>query len=135
MTASQRLNVLPINPLDQDDEEQSTSNVQPDSQAHAIRTLPLGHAKRRTRSSSFVAVLSDLGIGESASRPHALADDMTLAYLRDNLSELKSLVANNIKASVATAAKETDGKYRVSTGEVITTDGRIFIVAIVTRTA
>lgn len=87
------------------------------------------------KQSSFAAVVADLGIGESASRTHHLNQDMTLAELQRDLSEMKSMIDNNVRPAVVSAKKLTGGEYRIETTTSITTAGRVYLLAIVTRTS
>lgn len=112
-----------------------TSSTQPDSQLSddGVTNAGLGLKKVRQKMSSFAAVVSDLAIGESASRTHMLNDSMTLAQMRQDMSEMKAMISNNVRPSVAVAKKRTGGEYRVETGETITTGGRVYLLVIVTR--
>lgn len=94
-----------------------------------------GQPKRPKKSSSFTAVVTDLEVGESASRTHPLNENMTLAELQRDLSEMKDQISNNVRPLVRKAQEATGGTYRVETSQTITTSGRIYLLAIVTRTA
>ena len=91
--------------------------------------------KPRRRESSFAAVVSDLEVGESASRTHFLNQDMTLADLARDMAEMKAMIRNNAQPAVVAARKRTGGQYRVESGETITQGGNVYLLVIVTRTA
>lgn len=94
-----------------------------------------GRPKRPQKSSSFTAVVSDLEVGESASRTHALNENMTLAEFQRDMSDMKDQISNNVRPLVRKAQEATGGTYRVETSQTITTSGRIYLLAIVTRTS
>ena len=119
---------------DCDNEDDLTSATQPDSAASsAAPGLSLGNVRRKE--SSFAAVVSDLQVGESASRVHHLNQQMTLAEMQRDMREMKAMITNNVRPSITVAKKRTGGEYRVETGETITTAGRVYLLVIVTRTA
>lgn len=136
-----RLSDLPTSDYDEDLDGPMTAttfNTQPGLQVKDDRepkSNPLTGKKMRQRSSSFAAVVSDLEVGESASRVHMLNEDMTLAQMRDDMKEMKAMISNNARPSVTMAKQRTGGEYRIETGETITTSGRVFLLVIVTRTA
>lgn len=89
----------------------------------------------RRRSSSFASVVSDLEVGESASRTHRLNDTMTLGELRDDMRELKEMLRNNTAPAVSAARRNTGGTYTIEVGETIMPGGSIYLVVVVSRTA
>jgi hypothetical protein len=89
----------------------------------------------RRRDSSFSSVVSDLEVGESASRTHFLNPDMTLAKMHEEMREMKSMIANNARPAITAAKQRTGGEYRIETGETITTAGRVYLLVIITRIA
>lgn len=91
--------------------------------------------KPRRRESSFAAVVTDLEVGESASRTHYLNPEMTLADLARDIHEMKAMIRNNAQPAVVAARKRTGGQYRVETGETISQGGNVYLLVIVTRTA
>lgn len=114
------------------EEAATTSATQPDQAANGLSPASL---RKRTKESSFSSVVADLAVGESASRVHHLNQSMTIGEFERDLSEMKSMIANNARPSVKTAQARTGGQYRVETGETITAAGRIYLLVIVTRTA
>lgn len=120
--------------LDWDEEEHPTSSTQTvppkgeEPRLNALTGKPV-----RSKSSSFASTVADLDIDESACKAHMLAADMTLATLSKNMSEMKTMVGNNARSSVAVAKKRTGNEYRVETAETLTTGGRVYLLVIVTR--
>ena len=124
--------------LDEDwgDALDPTSNTQPVPGADDEPKVNLLTGKKvRQKSSSFASVVADLDIDESACKAHMLDKDMTLAKLSSSMSEMKTMVGNNARPSVAIAKKRTGNEYRIETGETLTTGGRIYLLVIVTRIA
>lgn len=112
------------------------NHISMDGTVNQVDINPLtGRAKRPKKSSSFTAVVTDLEVGESASRTHPLNENMTLAELQRDLSEMKDQISNNVRPLVRKAQEATGGTYRVETSQTITTSGRIYLLAIVTRTS
>ena len=109
---------------DWDEDEQDTTA--------AVTQKALKTTTRR-KDSSFSSVVSDLDIGESASRTHFLNQDMTLAKMHQEMREMKAMISNNARPAVSAAKQRTGGEYRIETGETITTAGRVYLLVIVTR--
>ena len=109
---------------DWDEDEQDTTA--------AVTQKALKTTTRR-KESSFSSVVSDLDIGESASRTHFLNQDMTLAKMHQEMREMKAMISNNARPAVSAAKQRTGGEYRIETGETITTAGRVYLLVIVTR--
>lgn len=103
------------------------------NQGEATSINPMTRQARPKRQSSFAAVVADLAVGDSATRSHTLNQGMTLAEFERDLKEMKSMIDNNVRPALVNAKKLTGGEYRVETSQTITTAGRIYLLAIVTR--
>ena len=90
-------------------------------------------SKPRRKESSFASVLTDLEVGESASRVQVVDDRDRLSDVIDNMRTMKAALSNNTRPSVAAAKERTGGEYRVETGEMFSTAGRLYLLVIVTR--
>lgn len=89
----------------------------------------------RRRSSSFAAQVTDLEVGESASRVVPIDPTYTIKKLSEALPVLRENLRNNTAPAVRQASTRTGGKYTTELADITTTGDRFYIVAIVTRTA
>lgn len=87
----------------------------------------------RMRSSSFAAMVSDLEVGDSASRVHRINPDMTLEEVAENMSEMKDMMRNNAAPAVKAARTRTGGAYSIEVGDMVMPGGRMYLVVVVTR--
>lgn len=89
----------------------------------------------KAKSGSFSAMVADLEVGQSATRTHQLNEGMTLLELASEMREMKAMISNNARPSIAMAKERTGNDYRVETAESITTGGRVYLHVIATRIA
>lgn len=90
--------------------------------------------KPRRRESSFASVVSDLAVGESASKTYPVPHNVTLGELNEHISKAKATLRNNAQPAMVAARKRTNGQYRIETGETITQAGNLYLLVIITRT-
>ena len=87
------------------------------------------------RSSSFSAVVTDLEVGECASKVQPVDPEMTLGELAEQMSGLKATLTNNSNTAIRQAKSTTGGTYQSLVTESVTAGGELFLVLIVRRTA
>lgn len=92
-------------------------------------------APTRKRSSSFASVISDLDVGETASRAVRVDQSLTLAEYTERYAALREALRNNVAPSVRQAKLRTGGEYSVEVVDTLTPSRSLFIVALVTRIA
>lgn len=90
---------------------------------------------RGPRAGSFQAQITELDVGESASKVRALDPTSTLNVLILGLPAMRQQLRNAIAPSVARAKSATGGTYAIEVGDMIMPAGNIYIVAVVTRTS
>jgi len=103
----------------------------PKKPAPKTAALLKGGAPRRQ--SSFMAVLADLGVGESASRAVRWADLYSDEAAYEGLRAAKERLRGNCNASATAVAARDGKKFSTEVGELITHSGILYVVAIVTR--
>lgn len=89
----------------------------------------------RQRSSSFTAVIADLIPGEHCSKVLEIDSSHTLATVSEHMPTWRQELRNNVTPSVRNARARTGGEYTIEVGEMTTGTRRLFLVAVVTRTA
>ena len=88
----------------------------------------------RQKAGSLTAQVAALDIGECASKASPVDTRLTLADYVLNGAEMREAIRNSVKSSVRLASSRTGGKYDTEVSDMITTGGRLYIVAVVTRT-
>lgn len=89
----------------------------------------------RRRDSSFATVVASLDVGHTAARAMRLHPSTPLGDLELEGARWKEALRNNTAPAVKRAREQTGGEYEVEVTEAMTTKRRIYIVALVTRTA
>lgn len=89
----------------------------------------------RRRSSSFAAVLTDLAVGETAARVQPVDPGLTLEEYGEQFVELREALRNNCSPAVRQAKARNGGEYSIEIADVMTQSRKLFLVALVTRTA
>ena len=89
----------------------------------------------RKRSSSVASVLTDLDVGETASRAVRVDPDLSLASYAERYAEMRETLRNNVAPSMRQAKARTGGTYSIEVVDTLTPNRSMFIVALITRTA
>lgn len=102
------------------------------------RVSPIDAPKRLPndprKSSSFMAQVTDLEVGESALKATQVdLSQMDETYVAD-LRERRATLRNNLASATRTAFERTAGAYSTEITDLFMPSGRLFIVAVVTRT-
>lgn len=89
------------------------------------------------RASSMISQIAALKPGESCTRTIEIQGDVTLSDVADNLAQWKRGLSASVGSSVNHAKKRIRGEasFSVDTSHTLTQNGRLFIIAIVTRSA
>lgn len=89
------------------------------------------------RPASMISQIAALKVGECVTRTMEVQGDVTLADIQQNLATWKRGMASSVSSSVK-HAKERIGhgkaQFSVETTHTLTSSGRLYVVAIVTRT-
>lgn len=99
----------------------------------APKTATLFKSGPPRRQSSFMAVLADLEVGESASRVVRWADLNRDEAADGGLRDAKERLRGTCNASATAVAARDGKKFSVEVGELITHGGILYVVALVTR--
>lgn len=89
----------------------------------------------RNRAGSFTTAVTNLDIGETATRTMEVDPGITVAAVAQVLPGLRDRLRNNVAPCVRNAKLKTGGEYSVEVSDCWTPKGRLFIVAFLTRTA
>lgn len=89
----------------------------------------------RTRSSSFSAQVSDLALGETASKLLPISSELALCDIQKDLPAIRERLRNNVAPSVRQAKARVGAAYSVEVTDFHTPTGQWFVIALVTRTA
>lgn len=113
----------------------TTSQTQPDLNSPITRkaTNMTDNLNRTGKKTSLVATLCDSEVGWITTRSHAVPDHWTMGKLREELSDLKAMVSNNVRPSVRQASEKSGFEFSVETSQTITQTGRVFIQVLITR--
>lgn len=95
------------------------------------KDIPVPEKGQRT--SSFAAVVTDLEVGQHASRVVRVDPNMKVGELTEGLRVIKDTLRNAISSTVAAAKRRTSGTYSIELGDVVMPGGSIFVVAVITR--
>ncbi len=90
---------------------------------------------RGPRPGSFNAQVQELNPGESVSKVRMVDVTMTVDRLPDEMPALRQQVRNSVAPAVARAKEIVGGDYTVEVGDVVMPSGKLYVVAVVTRTA
>lgn len=91
-------------------------------------------AKKRLASpDSLISRCTTMHLGESISHIKHV-DFGTMSALEVNATKMRDAVRDSVNSSVRLAAKKTGNKYSIEVTHVLPPSGRVFILAIVTRT-
>lgn len=91
----------------------------------------------KNRAASMISQIAALKVGESTSRTLEIEGDVTLSDVAQNLAAWKRGLSSSVGSSVNHAKKRIRGEsaFSVDTSHTMTQNGRLFIIAIVTRSA
>lgn len=104
--------------------------------AAALATPEPDVAKPQRRgSSSFLSAVTDLQVGETASRAIGMDDTLSLAMLREKASEARLQMRNSHSATIARAVTATGGEYSQEVTDVMTSGRKWYVLGLITRTA
>lgn len=104
----------------------------------AMQTIePDVHTPAKNRAASMITQIASLKVGESATRTLEIEGDVTLSEIAMNLAAWKRGLSSSVGSSVNHAKKRIRGEstFSVDTSHTLTQNGRLFIIAIVTRSA
>ena len=113
----------------------ATSQTQPELVSSTTRK-PINmtdNLNRTGKKTSLVATLCESEVGWITTRSHAVPDHWSMGKLREELSELKAMVSNNVRPSVRQASEKSGFEFSVETSQTITQTGRVFVLVMITR--
>lgn len=112
----------------------TTSLTQPDLDIPRTKAISMtDNLNRPTKKTSLVATLCDSEVGWITTRSHLVPDHWTMQKLREELSEFKAMISNNVRPSVRQAAEKTGFEFTVETSQTITPTGRVYLQVLITR--
>lgn len=91
----------------------------------------------KNRAASMISQIAALKVGETTTRTLEIQGDVTLSEIAMNLAAWKRGLSSSVGSSVNHAKKRIRGEsaFSVDTSHTMTQNGRLFIIAIVTRSA
>lgn len=89
----------------------------------------------RRKPGSLISQIEALQVGDSAAKALQVSPDMTLDEYATNGYDMRAALRNSVAASMRYAAKRTGGTYEIDTSDMFTSGRKLFMVAIITRTA
>lgn len=91
----------------------------------------------KNRAASMISQIAALKVGETTTRTLEIQGDVTLSDIAANLAAWKRGLSSSVGSSVNHAKKRIRGEsaFSVDTSHTMTQNGRLFIIAIVTRSA
>lgn len=104
----------------------------------AMQTIePDVQTPAKNRAASMITQIASLKVGESATRTLEIEGDVTLSEIAMNLAAWKRGLSSSVGSSVNHAKKRIRGEssFSVDMSHTLTQNGRLFIIAIVTRSA
>ena len=91
----------------------------------------------KNRAASMISQIAALKVGETTTRTLEIQGDVTLSDIAANLAAWKRGLSSSVGSSVNHAKKRIreESAFSVDTSHTMTQNGRLFIIAIVTRSA
>lgn len=89
----------------------------------------------RRKEHSLTSQIAALEVDGCASHAKPVPADTTLDDYQFNGQAMREAVRNNVAASMRAAKARTGGTYEIEVGDLFTTGRKLYIVAIITRTA
>ena len=88
----------------------------------------------RREAGSLSSQITALEAGDCAAKPILVDSSMSLADYALNGATLRDNLRSSVKSSVRLAQTRTGGTYIIEVSDMITTAGRLYLVAVITRT-
>lgn len=89
----------------------------------------------RHKAGSLTSQVAALEVGECTSKVIAVPLNATVSdYMREG-SDMRKQLRNSVQSSVRLAAQRSGGEHEIEVSSMVSTSGRLYIVAVITRTA
>lgn len=89
----------------------------------------------RRKAHSLISQIEALDIGDCASKALQVSPDITFDEYATEGPAMREALRNSVAASMRAAKGRTGGTYEIETSDMMTTGRKLYIVAIITRTA
>ena len=89
----------------------------------------------RHKAGSLTSQVAALEVGDCASKVIAVPLTATVSdYMRDG-SDMRKQLRNSVNSCVRLAAQRSGGEHEIEVSSMVSTGGRLYIVAVITRVA
>lgn len=96
-------------------------------------TVGADEVRPRTNPDSLISRLSALNISECLSEVEKVDPWIRLAEFTEKGHDMRDKLRNRVQSSVRAAAQRNGTSYQIEVGNMITTPGHLYLVAVITR--